>query len=85
MVLDKNISCCAFSAVHISAAAEGVGALTSAAKSDKDTSVSCPTAEIIGIFDLAIALTQAPCIFRSLQLKYFLSEPGEENDRTSFE
>ena len=39
-----------------SAAAEGVGALKSATKSAIVKSVSCPTAEIIGIFELYIAL-----------------------------
>jgi len=46
---------CFFSFITISAAAEGVGALISATKSEIDTSVSCPTAEIIGIFDSKIA------------------------------
>ena len=40
-----------------SAAADGVGALTSAAKSDKAQSISCPTAEITGSSDAAIART----------------------------
>ena len=38
-----------------SAAADGVGALKSATKSAIVKSVSCPTAEIIGIFELYIA------------------------------
>ena len=40
----------------ISAAADGVGALKSATKSAIVKSVSCPTADIIGIFELNIAL-----------------------------
>ena len=39
----------------ISAAADGVGALKSATKSAIVKSVSCPTAEIIGIFESYIA------------------------------
>ena len=34
-----------------SAAADGVGALKSATKSEIEKSVSCPTAEIIGILE----------------------------------
>ena len=40
-------------AVTISAAAEGVGARTSAARSERVVSISCPTAEMTGIFDSA--------------------------------
>ena len=39
-----------------SAAADGVGALTSATKSEMVKSISCPTAEITGIFEAKIAL-----------------------------
>ena len=45
------------SLLTISAAAVGVGALKSAIKSAIVKSVSCPTAEIVAIFDEAIALT----------------------------
>ena len=41
----------------ISAAADGVGATLSATKFVSVTSVSCPTAAIIGILELNIALT----------------------------
>ena len=44
------------SATDNSAAADGVGALKSATKSAIVKSVSCPTPEIIGIFELYIAL-----------------------------
>ena len=39
----------------ISAAADGVGALKSDTKSEMVKSVSCPTADIIGILELKIA------------------------------
>ena len=42
-----------------SAPAVGVGALTSATKSIKVKSVSCPTAEIIGISDLKTSRTKS--------------------------
>src|SRR5699024_11518982 len=42
--------------VAISAAADGVGALISATKSHIVKSVSCPTADIIGIFELKTSL-----------------------------
>jgi len=38
--------------IILSAAAEGVGALSSATKSEIVISISCPTAEIIGIREL---------------------------------
>ena len=41
----------------MTAACVGVAALTSATKSLKVKSVSCPTAEIIGVLQLKIALT----------------------------
>ena len=51
----KNLSRLAFSAIAISAAADGVGARMSATQSAIVKSVSCPMAEIIGIFDSKIA------------------------------
>jgi len=44
-----------FTPTTISAAADGVGARTSATKSAIVKSVSCPTAEMVGIFDSARA------------------------------
>ena len=60
-----------FSRTTSSAAADGVGALRSATKSAIVTSVSCPTAEITGIFDAAIARATAS----SLNAQRSSSEP----------
>ena len=54
--MDNLIFISSISGTANSAAADGVGALKSATKSAIVKSVSCPTAEIIGIFELNIAL-----------------------------
>ena len=56
MIFDIFLFSSVVSGTASSAAADGVGALLSAAKSQIVKSVSCPTADITGIADAATAL-----------------------------